>query len=113
MDEVAVGAITAVWHRDFDYARRWFEAIGAAYQALVESGSPRDWDSFRRDLDQRASRDAFGPEAVEGFTSYLENHCADPLDVVRQLADPQVRDELMSTYSLAVEQALASGRELR
>ena len=44
MDEVAAGAVTAVWHDDTKQAKRWFEIIGEEDHSLVANGGGDDWD---------------------------------------------------------------------
>ena len=103
MDEVTAGAITAVWHRDSEDARRWFDLVADSHQALLASGAPPAWEGYRAMLAERARHSPFGPDAVDGLVAYLERHSPNPLDVIAQLADSAMRDELVNRYALAVE----------
>lgn len=104
MDELTSAAITAVWHSDIEQARRWFVTIGAEYRALVDSGDETDWQRFKDSLRSRAERDLLDVGSVDGFFAYLDTHCPSPMAIIKQLAEPEHLDELVSRYAHAVEQ---------
>lgn len=105
MDEVTVGAVTAVWHSDIDHARRWFDAIGEEYRALLKAGGAADWATYRNRLTGREQHDGLDGGVVDGFASYLERHSRAPMDVVAELADPGIQHELIRMYAEAVQHA--------
>lgn len=104
MDEVAAGAVTAVWHADAETAGRWFALIGQEYRRLAGAGDQHDWPAFKVRLAERAGRESFAADAAEALTRYLDDHSPAPMDVIRWLAESDAVD----MYVLAVENGPAS-----
>ena len=101
MDQVAVGAITAVWHDDADQARLWFTTIGTAYQHFVAVPDGA-WSDFEASLRTAAASASIGDDTVNGFVAYVSAHASDPLVVARELGDAAALDEVVGVYERAV-----------
>ncbi|BCB88719.1 hypothetical protein Psuf_060320 [Phytohabitans suffuscus] len=86
-------------------AESWFRAVCDAFDS-----SGGDWDSFKHALTEHASANSIPGEAVEAFTTVMENEISDRAGVLAQLAES--RNEIAQEYTAtAARYAEHSGDE--
>lgn len=106
MDEVVVGAISAVWHDDTDRARLWFQTIGVAYQDFADDdgvvAQAPPWTEFQESLRDAATAAFFDSTVVDTFVEHLQ-YATNPVDVARQLGDDAQLEEIVRLYQEAVD----------
>ena len=108
LDEEAVAAVGAVWHVDLNAAELWFATIREEWAAQAEDDTAPTWNDFKRGLAERAPAAGIPNETVEGFVEYVEANLSAPMDVLTELAAPDLEREVLEHYEAAVQQAGAA-----
>lgn len=103
MNEEVTTAAVVVLHDDRATATAWFEAVQRAYAAA--GGADAWWDGFVAALRAEvATESLLSDDTVTAFAD-VHGRTSDPMAAVRELADPQHLDALLTLHDEAVAAA--------
>jgi hypothetical protein len=97
MDPVTYGAAVSTPWPDRDAAERWFRIVSDQVRASAEDAS---WDDVRTGLREGAEAEGLG-WAAEALVDYLDRATPEPVEVLRELADPDLEPEYVEVSQAA------------
>jgi hypothetical protein len=110
MDTVTYGAAVSALLPDRDAAERWFRLVS---DQVRSSAADASWDDVRAGLREGAEAVGLG-WAAEALVEYLDRAASEPVEVLRELADPDLEAECVEANQAAVaagQHAARAGRD--